>query len=202
MPYDYSDVPDNLIPAGTVADVLMHIRPGGAGEDGLLTRSKDGDCEMLSIEYTVVSGPYSRRKFFENQIIDGVRQGHRDMAQHCYGVRKRILESARNITKGDKSPQALAAYQADLKDFDGLTFVAKIGVEKGKPRAGGGNFDDKNIIAVVITPDMEGYHPIVQAPPFNGGGASGKAGPPAPSGAPSESSSPSANPIEPPPWAR
>jgi len=203
-PFDYSDAPDSdLIPPNEIADLLLRIRPGGAGEDGLLTRSKDGASEMLSIEYTVVSGPYSRRKFFENQIIDGATQGHRDMAQHFYGVRKRILESARNITKGDKSPQALAAYQADLKDFDGLTFVAKIGIEKGKPRKEGGNYDDKNVIAAVITPGQNEYHPIVQAPPFNGGGASGNAISPTPSGAPSESSSPSANPpIEPPPWAR
>jgi hypothetical protein len=121
------------------------------------------------------------------------------MAQHWYGVRKKILESARNIKKGDKSPQALAAYQADLKDFDGLTFVAKIGIEKGRPRKEGGNYDDKNIIAAVITPEQAEYHPVVQAPPFNGGGAGGNASSPAPSG----SSSPSANPpIEPPSWAR
>jgi hypothetical protein len=85
----------------------MRIRPGGVGEDGMLTRSSNGDCEMLAIEYTVVSGPYSRRKFFENQIIDGIKQGHRDMAQHWYSVRKKILESARNITKGDKSRRRL-----------------------------------------------------------------------------------------------
>jgi len=200
MPYDYSDAPDSdLIPPNEIADVLLRIRPGGGGEDGLLTRSSNGDCEMLAIEYTVVSGPYSRRKFFENQIIDGIKQGHRDMAQHWYSVRKKILESARNITKGDKSPQALAAYQADLKDFDGLCFVAKIGIEKGKPRKEGGNYDDKNIIAAVITPGQDDYHVIVQAPPFNGGGANSNASSPAPSG----SSSPSANsPIEPPPWAR
>jgi hypothetical protein len=98
-----------------------------------------------------------------------------------------------------QEPQALAAYQADLKDFDGLCFVAKIGIEKGKPRKEGGNYDDKNIIAAVITPGQDDYHVIVQAPPFNGGGANSNASSPAPSG----SSSPSANsPIEPPPWAR
>jgi hypothetical protein len=167
-PFDYSDAPDSdLIPPNEIADVLLRIRPGGGGDDGLLTRAKDGTCEMLSIEYTVVSGHYSRRKFFENQIIEGTTQGQRDMAQHYYGVRKRILESAHNITKGDKSPQALAAYQADLKDFDGLCFVAKIGIEKGKPRKEGGNYDDKNIIAAVITPGQDDYHVIVQAPPFN-----------------------------------
>jgi hypothetical protein len=44
MPYDYSTAPPprdfELVPAGTLASVLMRILPGGAGEDGLLKRSK------------------------------------------------------------------------------------------------------------------------------------------------------------------
>jgi len=198
-PFNYLDAPDDLIPAGTIASVVTRIRPGGVGEDGQLTRSKEGDCEMLVIEYTVADGEYARRKIFENQIIDGIKQGHRDMAQHWYGVRKKILESAHNIKKGDKSPQALAAYRADLKDFDGLTFIAKIGIEKGKPRKEGGNYDDKNIIASVITPEQAEYYPVVQTPPFNGGGAGSSATPPASSGSSSSSTNP---PIGPPPWAR
>jgi hypothetical protein len=152
---------------------------------------------MLNVEYTVVDGPYARRKIFENQIIEGTTQGQKDMADHYEDVRRRILESARNIKKGDTSPQARAAYQADLKDFDGLTFPVKIGVEKGKPRndGSGENYDDKNIIAAVITPDKKEYRPVEQSPPFNGGGSSGAAAPPSsapPSAAP---------PIERPKWA-
>jgi len=205
MPYDYSGAPPprgfDLIPAGTVATVVMRIRPGGVGEDGQLTRSKEGDCEMLNVEYTVVDGPHARRKIFENQIVNGTTQGQRDIAQHYYGVRRQILESAHNIKQGDKGPQALAAYQADLKDFDGLTFPVKIGVEKGKPNKNrpGENYEDRNIIAAVITPERKEYRPVVQTPPFNGGGAGGSATPPAPSG---PSSPPTNPPIEPPPWAR
>ena len=52
MPYDYSSAApprDNieLIPAGTVASVLMRIRAGNAGEDGWLTRSKDPKKDRL-----------------------------------------------------------------------------------------------------------------------------------------------------------
>ena len=199
--HDYSKAPPSrgfeLIPPGTLATVIMRIRPGGVGEDGLLTRSEKGDCEMLNVEYTVVDGPYARRKIFENQIIEGTTQGQKDMAQHYCGVRKQILESARNIKKGDTSPQARAAYQADLGDFDGLIFPVKIGVERGKPRKDGSgeNYDDKNIIAAVITPDKKEYRPVEQSPPFSGGGSSGAAAPPSaapPSAAP---------PIERPKWA-
>ena len=51
MAFDYTDAPEQrgteLIPADTVATVQLTIRPGGAGEGGLLKRSKDGGCEML-----------------------------------------------------------------------------------------------------------------------------------------------------------
>src|SRR5262249_21548308 len=102
----------------------------------------------------------------------------------------------------DQSPQARAAYMADLKDFDRLMFIAKIGVEKGKPKneGSGENYADKNILAAVITPDKAGWHPVTQAPPFNGGGNSSAATPGSPSspGAPP----PSNPPITPPDWAR
>jgi hypothetical protein len=204
MPYDYSSAPPprdlDLIPHGTVATVVIHIRPGGAGEDGLLKRSKTGDCEMLDIEYVVVDGPHARRKFWENQIIVGTTSGQKDMAETYRGTRKAILQSARGIKDGDQSPQARAAYMADLKDFDGLMFIAKIGVEKGKPRndGSGENYADKNTLAAVITPDKAGWHAVTQAPPFNGsgggnGGAAPPGSPPPPAGNP---------PITPPDWAR
>ena len=45
-PYDYSDAPPprdiELIPHGTILTLILHLRAGGVGEDGLLKRSKDG----------------------------------------------------------------------------------------------------------------------------------------------------------------
>ena len=207
MPYDYSTAPPprdvDLIPHGTIATVVIHIRPGGAGEDGLLKRSKNGDCEMLDIEYVVVDGPYARRKFWENQIIVGTTSGQKDMAETYRGMRKAILQSARGIKEGDQSPQARAAYMADLKDFDGLMFIAKIGVEKGKPKndGSGENYADKNVLAAVITPDKAGRHSVAQAPPFNGGGG-GNATAPGSASSPAAPSSSSNPPITPPDWAR
>ena len=65
MQYDYSDAPPprgpELIPLGTIATVVVHIRPGGVGEDGLLKRSSKGDCEMLDLEFVLVDGDYARR---------------------------------------------------------------------------------------------------------------------------------------------
>jgi hypothetical protein len=65
MPFDYTDAID-LIPEDTVATISMRIRAGGVGEDGLLKRSKDGNCEMLDLEFTVLDGTYKGRKFWTN----------------------------------------------------------------------------------------------------------------------------------------
>ena len=142
MPYDYSSAPPpldfaELIPAGTLASVLMRIRPGGAGEDGMLKRSKEGDCEMLDCEFVLIDGPYARRKFWGNLVLEGTTAGHAQAAEISRGVLRGILESARNIRPDDLSDQARARRMASLKDFDNISFVARIGVEKGGPKKDG-----------------------------------------------------------------
>ncbi len=186
MPYDYSSAPpsrDELIPAGTIASVQMRIRPGNAGEDGLLKRSAKGDCEMLDCEFVLVDGPYSRRKFRTNLVLEGTTAGHAQAVEISRGVLRGILESARNIRPDDMSDQARTRRMADLKDFDSIVFVARIGVEKGKPKKpadGTGDYPDKNVIAGIITPDKKEWHAVDQPPPFNGGGAGVAASPSSP----------------------
>src|SRR6516165_3708941 len=135
MPHDYSKAPPprnlDLIPHGTICAVIMQIVPGPAG---LLWRSTAGDCEMLKVKFTVTDGPYARKQFWENMIIVGTTPGQKQMAETWEGTRKAILESARNIQPGDESPRAREAYLAELSDFDGMGFMARVGVEKGKPK--------------------------------------------------------------------
>jgi hypothetical protein len=183
MPYDYSDAPPprefDLIPHGTIATVTMHLRAGGVGEDGMCKRSKDGGCEMLDVEYVVVDGKYARRKFWSNMIMSGTTDGHAEAAKISLGTLRTILESARNIRPDDLSPAARAARTVSLKDFDGLTFVVRVGIERGGPNKDkpGENWPDKNIIAAVITPDKKEWKPVEQAPPFDGGGGAQAAAP-------------------------
>jgi hypothetical protein len=195
MVYDYSGAPPQreleLIPAGTIATVTMKIRAGGAGENGLLKRSKDGACEMLDLEFVVVDGPYTRRKFWGNLILAGTTNGHAQAAEISRAVLRGIIESARGIKPDDTSPQAREARTVELKDFDGMAFIARIGVEKGRLRNDGSSecYPDKNVLTAAITPDKKDWHTVEQAPPFNGGsGGNGT-----PSAAPT--------PIERPRWA-
>jgi hypothetical protein len=177
MPYDYSDAPPphdiELIPHGTVATVVMHIRAGNVGEDGMLKRSKDGACEMLDCEFVVADGLHAKRKFWEYMILAGTTDGHAKSVDINRGTLKASLDSALGLKPDDVGPQARAARTVSLKQFDGITFIAKIGVEKGKPKndGSGENWPDKNILAGVVTPDKKEWHPVEQPPPFDGGGA-------------------------------
>jgi hypothetical protein len=194
MPFDYSTAPPprdlELIPPGTVATCILHLRPGGAGEGGLLKRSKDGGCEMLDCEFTVADGIYKGRKFWEYFVVNGTTAGHTQAIEISHGVLKAVLDSALGFKPDDMSPEARAARTVDYKDFEAKSFIAKIGVEKGKPKSDGSgeSWSDKNILAAVVTPDKKDWHPVEQPPPFNGGGG----------GAPPSSAAP---PITRPEWA-
>jgi hypothetical protein len=170
MAYDYTDAPEQrgneLIPADTVATLQLTIRPGGAGEGGLLVRSKDGLCEMLDMEFVVVDGPHVKRKLWERAIINGTTNGHAKAAEISRGKLRAILESARGVKPTDTSAEARKARTAELGDFDGLRFIAKIGIEKGRPKndGSGENYADRNMIAAVVTPDRKDWHTVEQMP--------------------------------------
>jgi hypothetical protein len=185
MPFEYTDAPPpqfEPIPQDTIASVSMHIRAGGAGEDGLLKRSKDGACEMLDLELTVLDGPYKDRRFWDPLLLSGTTDGQKKMAATNLGVLKAILDSALGLKPTDVSAEARAASTVSLKKFDGMAFMAKIGIEKGaaKTDGSGGFWPDKNCLAGVITPDKTDWKPVEQPPPFDGSGPSGPSTPSTP----------------------
>jgi hypothetical protein len=185
MPYDYTNAPPppqpELIPPGTVATVVLHIRAGGVGEDGMLTRSKkDGSCEYLDCEFAITDTSHKGRRFWEILILEGTTEGHAKAVSMSRNTLKAILDSALNLRPDDVSPQARSARTVGLKQFEGMTFLAKIGIERGGARndGSGDSWPDKNILAGVITPDRKDYRLVEQPPPFNGGGAPSAAAPP------------------------
>jgi hypothetical protein len=187
MPFDYTDAPPpsfDLIPDGTVATVSIHIRPGGVGEDDMLKRSKEGDCEMLDLELAVLDGTYKGRKFWHPLLLVGTTDGQKKMAAGNLGVLKAILDSALGLMPNDTSAEARAARTVSVKWFDGKSFIAKIGQEKGGAKKDGGNYPDKNILAGAITRDKSGWHAVEQPPPFDGGGDSAAAATPSAPAAP------------------
>jgi hypothetical protein len=184
--YDYTDAQPQreieLIPAGTVATLQLTIRPGNAGEDCLLRRSQDGLCEMLDCEFIVVDGQFAKRKLWERWVLVGTTDGHAKAVEIGKSKLRAILESARGLKPDDMSPQARAARTVKLADFDGMRFIGKIGIEKGKDKGNGtGSYNDRNILLTVITPDRKDWHSVEQVPqpPRSPAGASATATPPA-----------------------
>jgi hypothetical protein len=150
-----------VIPDGTIAVVQLTIREGGAGEDGLLRRSDKG-AEMLDCGFTVVEGIHAKHKFFGNMVLSGPTEGHATAANITRERLRAIIESARGIKPKDVSEAANKARVATNHEFDGIRFMARIGVEPAK-----GEFRARNILASVVTPDMKEWRPVqqVEQPP-------------------------------------
>lgn len=147
----------DLIPANAIVPLVMHIRPGGAGENGMLRQSRSSDAQMLDCEFTVESGPYAKRKIFQMFTLTGGKlddKGESIGGKISRQTLRAILESARGINPEDMSEAARQARRIkDWLDFNGMTFLAKIGVEKDKS----GQYDDKNKIKAIIVPGDRDY---------------------------------------------
>jgi hypothetical protein len=162
--FDFSNAPDpngfDLVPAGTIAVVEIKIRPGDAGEDGILKRTKSGDAEGLDLELSLISGKFAKRKFWVFLLFSGTTDGQKQMADRNHGLIKGILESARGIRPADVSETAKKARQiAGLHELNGMRFLAKVGIE---PERNG--YRAKNILDRVIRPDDKDWQPVEQNP--------------------------------------
>lgn len=162
MAYDFNNASEQrtgeLIPDGTVVTVHMTVRPGNAGEGGWLKRSKAGDSEALDCEFTVVDGPFTKRKFWSLFTVEGTTDGQKKAGEISAARLRAILESVNGIRPDDESPNAAVKRRVNSwGDFDGLRFVAKVGIEKGNE-----GYKDKNSLAAVITPDRKDWLKVEQ----------------------------------------
>jgi hypothetical protein len=153
-----------VIPEGTIVEARMKIKPGTLGEGGFLKRSQSGLSQHLDCEFDVTSeGEYHGRKFFATFTM----VAEEDTANYATAINIArqtlcaILESGRGISPKDLSEAAAKVRDgATYEDFQGLKFIAQLGVRKGDPNPKGGVFPDKNIIRRVITPDrVEWFQP-------------------------------------------
>lgn len=162
--YDFNSAGEqrsgDMIPDGTIAPVHLTIRPGNSGEGGWLKRSKAGDSEALDCEFTVTEGPHAKRKFWTLFTIQGTTEGHQKAGEISASRIRAIIESVNGIRPDDESESARTRRRiSSWGDLDGVRFVVKIGVEKGKD-----GYKDKNTLAEVITPDRKQWAKIEQPP--------------------------------------
>lgn len=148
-----------LIPDKTIAKIIMIIR---SDEEDALTQSKTSEVKMLDCEFTVLSGKFENRKFWQNMVVSGGKKDKNDNSiagNITRSTLRAILESSRNIKSDDASKNAVAARQvSSFWDFNEMEFVGKIKIKKAKKNSG---YDDKNELAVIITPDKPEYQVIM-----------------------------------------
>jgi hypothetical protein len=129
----------------------MTVKPGGAGNDGWLTRAKDGNSEHLACEFIVVDGPHAKRKFWGRYTVIGVK--HEQAIDISRKTLKAMLESAAGVRPDDKSDSARKARTPNgYADFDQLRFMVRIGIEPPK-----NGYKAKNVIDEVITPEKQDW---------------------------------------------
>jgi hypothetical protein len=193
-----------VIPAGALVTLVMKIRAGTIGVEGLCKRSSKGDSEGIDVEYTVKGGDYDGRKLYSFQLLDGTTAGHAKAAEITRALLRAIYEAVNAIDPNDTSPEAdTRRNSATLAGFNGATFLATLEVEVGgkrSPEEGGGNYRDKNVIGKVLRVGDKGYCKLDQPPPM----PIERSAPPAAAsgGAPGGTPPVSPTAIEPPHWAR
>ena len=160
--FDFNTAPTqqdfDVIPDGTIAVVQLKIRPGNAGPDGILKRTKKCDAEGLDCQFTVVGGQHDKRKFWAFLLVSGTTDGQQQMADKTRMILRTIIESVRGIKSADVSEAAKKARHVDsYSDFDGMRFMCKIGVEPAND-----GYRAKNKLDRVITPDDKEWQPVEQ----------------------------------------
>jgi hypothetical protein len=154
-----------VIPENTVCTLQMKIRAGGAGgaaDQGWPKRSGDSNSEGIDCECTVVGGDYNGRKVWQLFIIRGTTPGHAQAGEISMKFFRALFESARGIRPDDKSEAAEKVRKSvtGWGDFNGLRFVARIGVRPAQ-----GTYPAKNTIIKVITPERQEWRQPEQLPP-------------------------------------
>ena len=160
-PFDYNDAKAqsdfDVIPKGTVARVILSIKPGGyydrarGWNDGYATCNANTGSVYLSCEYTILEGLYAGRKIWG---LIGLHSPKGDTwFQLGRSFIKAILNSARGFTEKDTSAGAVAARQIQsFSELDGIEFVARIEVEKNKETG-----MEYNVIRAALTKDHKDY---------------------------------------------
>lgn len=159
--HDFNDAKQttSLIPKGTIAKVRLNIRPGGHDDasqgwtGGYATRASSG-AVYLNGEFTVLEGPYARRKVFTMIGLHSPKGP--EWANMGRSLIRGVLNSARGVSDKDTSAEAQAARRINgFADLDGIEFAARIDVGTDT------NGDDKNEIRSAVTPDHKDYGAVM-----------------------------------------
>src|SRR4051812_35863547 len=143
----------------------MKVKPGNCGVDGLCKRSSKGDSEGLDVEYVVQGEKYDKRRIYAFHLLDGVTAGHAKAGEITRSLLRAIYEAIHGIKPDDNSPEATSRRaSASLADFNGATFQAVLGIERGGLKSDGSAWPDKNVISKVLRLGDAEYKKLDQPP--------------------------------------
>ncbi len=154
---DFNSAQSNgtVIPKGTLAKVRLTIRPGGFDDPsqgwtgGYAKRGATG-AVYLDAEYTVLEGPYAKRKIWS--LIGLYSPKGPDWGNAGRGLVKGILNSARGLDDKDNSAQAQAKRRiSGFAELDGIEFIARMDIGSDT------NGEDKNEVRSAVTPSHRDY---------------------------------------------
>lgn len=155
-----------LIPDGTFARLKLKIRPGGVdgavpADKGLLRSAKSGDAKMLDCELIVMSGPYARKRLWQNFTVAGGKTDDKGQSiawKISKSTFRAMIESATGIDPKDMSDAAKQKRTIQsLSQLQGIEFAARIMVEPGEP-----GYRDQNRLANVVIRGEPNYEAIMR----------------------------------------
>ena len=158
----------DLIPAGTIARVVLTIKRGSdmiaEFSNEPLFKSNMGGTKWLECEFTVMGGQFDKRKFWQNIMLDGGKVNPETGMPwtKTIGLKtiKLMVDSAYGLEPSDTSPEANTRRKlAGLEVLDGVDFCVKIGIEKGT-----NGYADKNKMVIPLTISDKGYIGSSSAP--------------------------------------
>ena len=132
---DFNDARNtSIMPKGEIVKVRLTIRPGGHDDPaqgwtgGYATRGDSGAVH-LNAEFTVLEGPYARRKIWWNYTVPGGKVDDKggskgwNIAKATFGA---MLDSAFGLDWNDFSAANAKRQSQGLKQLDGITFAGRL----------------------------------------------------------------------------
>lgn len=199
MPIDLSKTstpfdPGALIPSGTTAPMQILLKPGGAGESGLLTaaETQKGKSAYLHLEFVITGGPHKGRKLWKRSTVEG--DDHAAGAAITFDLLGSLARSAYNFSATDTGGEVDAKLGAfDFATLHNLRVIGKIGVERGGlNQTTGEKYQDRNTVVAGVTKDAKEWTQWGKVTQDIDDGLAG---------AMTSTSAPPVPSIDPPPWA-
>lgn len=155
------DISFPVIPHGTLAKVILHLKPGNYDDlsrnwtGGYATLNRDTKTVSLKCHFTIMEGPYAKQK-----VLGQIGLHSESGAYYAKLGRvfiKQMLDSAYGLHPDDQSDKAVQARRTPngFADLEGLIFWGRISVEAGKDKKG--NPKDFNRLEEAATPADEDY---------------------------------------------